>query len=975
MTQTWLYDAFNRVIQKVDIYGNVTTFKHDDDALTNQSSMNGDVRTKLSADGCGRPVQIITYADSAAASTYDLVLERVYNGFGKVMTTKHSQQPVDGSTATLLSQKDVVYDVEQKPSAITLSSLPSALTGDMDKVVRTFTFDIFGNSVTYSKEVTYSNGSKYTHNGPVSSFDACNRLVQLTNQLNQVETNDYDADGRLTTLTRYDGTKFTYVHDKVGQLLSTTTPEGTTEYQYASNGRLTSVSSGTATITHTYSPDGCINSTVFPDGRKQTYVLDQYSRVTQETDAAGHSTANTFDSYGRIGSKQMDNNKIVYNYGTVNHTNGIHIGCSFTGSQQYSSQISYDGFGRQNQVANQNQKGSVTLKCVYVRDSRGHLLSCQLSSQTDQDAAVNNQRSLTYDGFGQLTSDSVTYHQGGPAAQSYQFKYDGNSNVIEKTTNGSPSMFTYNTLDQRQDSGFVYDKNGRLSSDPAGRQYSYSSEDRLTSVTYQNTTTTYKYNPDSSLANSATAKANTTFYYDCGAVNSTLSTTGNSQSSTSYLLDPSRRVAAEQDGQDTALFLDSRDSVVMSLGTSASTTYDYQAYGAPTATTNPSTFGWNRELMDPNNGLVYLRSRYYQPDQMAFITMDSSRGEENRYAYCYGDPINLADGSGHDARSIGAAIAGVLVGIAITFATGQVLEGIAAAASIEICATEVTAVGIGASVVSNAAGTVAGDATNAAIQGQRFTATRAMDDLAMGAVGGAVGAGSGGLAGKAAIQMAESKGLSEFLSQKIGNATCNIIGGGLNSFSSTETGNLLNNRPLLSWNTALSTVEGLVGGIAHTGVQEGVAWARVSLAVTLMDAEQAITSDTAIPSNSRTTSDGDAGTPQTSTSKDRNTDETKGTDVRSTSGRVVAHGEAGRMWSSVRYQREAFHRPIRATSSAHVSGSRPDLQIKPISCNGGWSSAQNIAEALQKPIWSPYGAIPGAERPDWHLFKPRSFTM
>jgi hypothetical protein len=90
LTQTWLYDAFNRVIHKVDIYGSVSTFKHDDDSLTNQSSLIGDVRTKLSADGCGRPVQIISYADSAAALTYELALEKVYNGFGKVMTTKHS---------------------------------------------------------------------------------------------------------------------------------------------------------------------------------------------------------------------------------------------------------------------------------------------------------------------------------------------------------------------------------------------------------------------------------------------------------------------------------------------------------------------------------------------------------------------------------------------------------------------------------------------------------------------------------------------------------------------------------------------------------------------------------------------------------------------------------------------------------------------------------------------------------------------
>jgi hypothetical protein len=55
----------------------------------------------------------------------------------------------------------------------TLSALPSTLTAVMDQVVRKFTFDIFGNSVTYTQEVRYGDRRQYTHKGPVGLFDAC----------------------------------------------------------------------------------------------------------------------------------------------------------------------------------------------------------------------------------------------------------------------------------------------------------------------------------------------------------------------------------------------------------------------------------------------------------------------------------------------------------------------------------------------------------------------------------------------------------------------------------------------------------------------------------------------------------------------------------------------------------------------------------------------------------------------------------
>ena len=941
LVATRSYDAFNRVIQSVDIYRNVTTYEHNDDELTTETKLNGDLRTKAFANRLGRPIKVISYGDSAAAPNYELVLEKVYDGLGNVTTSKHFQQPLDGSAAILLSQKDTNYNVEYKPYNITWSGLPSTLAGSMDQVVREATFDIFGNAFTYTKALRYGDGRQCTHNGPVSLFDSCNHLVRLTNQLDKAEISEFDANGRVTTMTRYDGTKFSYTYDQLGQLVSSSSPDGTTEYKYLSNGRLESITSGGATITHTYAPDGSINSTLFPDGRGQTYVLDRYSRVIREVDAAGRATENTFDAFGRIGTKKMGSNEIDYHYGTVNHAEHSYIGSSITGSQPYNCEIAYDGFDRQNQVTYRNQD-NIILKSEYLRDSRGHLTSSQVSSQVCHEAAVNNKRLFSYDGFGQLLSDSTSYEEDDVPDQTYEFKYDGNWNVIQKTTNGSALQLEYNVLGQRLDTEFVYDTNGRLVSDPEGRQYHYDSEDRLTSVAYEKTTT-YTYHPNSSLAKSAIENSTTAFYYDGGAVNSTLDTTGETESWTSYLLQPGKRVASEKEGNDTTFFLDSQNSVVMSLGTAATATYDYRAYGTAASTTR---FGWQRELTDPDNGLIYLRSRFYQPDHMAFITMDSSRGQENRYAYCYGDPINLADGSGHDANAIAGIIIGTAVGIAAGLATGGLANFLIPVALAEACPLTM---GISAASVSGAVGTFAGDITSAGIQHERFTVCRALEDLIFGGIGGAVGTGSTAAAMKAAERMAVTDRFAHAMviqivkETQLVKVTSNSIGGGVGGFTTAGLDAAWHHKPLFSGATALSVLSGYISGalgsfIGNSGVKGTETDTNQAVRAADPPDQQNISND-----NLGAENDGDGAIAQHPGGPTNSLElrPLRGGQEHSTN---VPHDEGGR---------------IRAQEPSQTNLSWA------VACHGGLSDAQIIANMAEKQVWAAYRRI--AWEPIWFI--------
>ena len=77
---------------------------------------------------------------------------------------------------------------------------------------------------------------------------------------------------------------------------------------------------------------------------------------------------------------------------------------------------------------------------------------------------------------------------------------------------------------------------------------------------------------------------------------------------------------------------------------------DYKAYGEENegnlGLDTSNNFAWNQEYQDVDNELVYLRSRFYDPKTMRFISMDNLL-LDNKYVFGNGDPINNIDPFGH----------------------------------------------------------------------------------------------------------------------------------------------------------------------------------------------------------------------------------------------------------------------------------------------------------------------------------------
>ncbi len=80
----------------------------------------------------------------------------------------------------------------------------------------------------------------------------------------------------------------------------------------------------------------------------------------------------------------------------------------------------------------------------------------------------------------------------------------------------------------------------------------------------------------------------------------------------------------------------------------------YEPYGnlAQTAGSAQTSYGFTGEWTDPS-GMVYLRARYYSPNDGRFLTRDTWMGDYNRplslnrWEYVEGNPVNLTDPSGH----------------------------------------------------------------------------------------------------------------------------------------------------------------------------------------------------------------------------------------------------------------------------------------------------------------------------------------
>ena len=284
-------------------------------------------------------------------------------------------------------------------------------------------------------------------------------------------------------------------------------------------------------------------------------------------------------------------------------------------------------------------------------------------------------------------------HNGNRVAYSgVTYTYRADNSIL--TTSSSPTAFTYNnaTGDLTSDSTncYAYDGYDRkavtgpiptvgnpcTASGSTGATYTYDGLDRQTSHTEQtspSTPTTIHYDGWSTQLVNETSTASTSgnSTYEIGPAG----TAGFVQSV--LTAGPTLKDYLNDDGQGNVTTLTSAQTNIC--------TTRYDPFGSPEApatggngvcqtATTPTTLNdlWYRAgRRDQSTGQYQDGSRTYDPNKNSFLTPDTRRTQgsnpnlsigtdpltQNTYTYVNGDPINLADPTGHDGADLGSCFA------------------------------------------------------------------------------------------------------------------------------------------------------------------------------------------------------------------------------------------------------------------------------------------------------------------------------
>jgi RHS repeat-associated protein len=608
---TWQYEYDNNgnVTKVIDPFGNQKVMTYDND--DNLTSLTDELEriTNYSYDSNGNLTKI-TYPDE----TYTTF---TYNSRGQPLTI----------TDTLGKTTTFAYDTQGNLSSAT---------------------DPGGNAITYAYDSLGRRTSITDKRGNVTKYqyDALNRVVKVTDAKNG-EVNTTHTIAGIGSLNDQNSNTTTFLYDSLNQLTGVTDPlSKAKQFNYDDNGNLASRMDFNGNSTsYTYDSLNRLTSVKYPDSSQITYIYDSMGRLTQMTDAAGTSKY-TYDAVGRITSYTNGQDQSVsYAYDKTGNLTSL----TYPGSRTVT--YTYDSQNRLTKVS--DWSGRETL---YSYDQRGLLTKATLPNSTTVQ--------YEYDNAGRITTLKNLKSDGSVIA-SYSYTLDKNGNIVSEAVNQplSPEIqsqsvnYTYgsdNRLLNDGNTSFTYDQNGNLTK-KGDITFQYDYEDRLKKVTTSSGTWEYEYD---GIGNRVGLKSNGNtrrFLLDPTGITYVLAeydSSGNLIASYIYGAGLVYRVDASDNPYyyhynftgSTVAMSDASGNVVNK--------YAYTPFGALVSSdetvSNPFRYVGKFGVMDDENGLFYMRARYYDPEVGRFTTKDpiGFNGGVNLFEYVGSNPVSLIDPEG-----------------------------------------------------------------------------------------------------------------------------------------------------------------------------------------------------------------------------------------------------------------------------------------------------------------------------------------
>ena len=619
------YNSDGQVTSSTNALGHVTKYVYNDNGQLSQTLNNrGEVTAKYSYDDAGNVISVSNSQNVVRTMTYDannnLLTVKDANGDLVSKDELNSDEQIISTISALNSKSSVAYSYENSQETVTT-------TNQLGHKQST-TLDYGGNAIKTSDDVT--NGS--------ASYDANGNLASQSVNNGQNKTSlTYDKDQNVVSEANNDS-KETYSYDALDQLSSWTNARGNTTM-------------------YTRDADGNITEAKASDIDNQ-YTYDSNSNETGAKNS-GSEISKTYDALNRVVSKTQDGQTVKYAYDDREFLTDI----TYPGDKKVYYDINTDG-----QIMSMTDWNNH--KTTYDYDKNGRIVTT-----TNWNGVVE---ARTYNTAGQVLTIKTSLHD--KTLTDYKYSYDADGNLVTDNS----QTYTYDMLDRLtagQDK-YTYDAIGNITS-VGNHKMTYDDDSRLTSIDGDKTTSDKDGNLTSYVMSGKTHTAsynsqNQLTKYD--DLSYTYDADGNrvSAGDTKFIYDDNGHLLSDgtntyvygasgvvgyynKDGKFITYLFNQRGDVVKETDESGSVinSFDYNDYGKLISSDKAvnSVFGYGGQYgaVTDKNGLVFLQTRYYNPEIMRFMNRDTVRGSItdtkslNRFAYVEGNPLTYVDPNGQAA--------------------------------------------------------------------------------------------------------------------------------------------------------------------------------------------------------------------------------------------------------------------------------------------------------------------------------------
>jgi RHS repeat-associated protein len=658
---TYTYDANNNLVGTTDMVGNVVTYTYDQN-----SYMSSLVVPKGTYRIVNVPYTEVTFGLVVSSLTDPLGHTKSYSTPGSIIV---EVLDANGNAWNHLvigngEGAEITDPLGNKTKFIFTSSGDRTAIIDAKGNVTSLVYDLPGNVTSLTDPLlnrvtlTYDSRDNLTSlKDPLLRtyqyiYDAKDNLTRVTDPKSGITNFAYDSFGQLTSLTDPRGNVTSFTYDSQGNLKTMMTPLGRlTSYNYDAIGRMTSVTTPKGdTINYSYDGIDRITRIDYPDGNTARYtyeccnlirvsdrsgtlnfVYDNANRMNTYSDVFGKTIQYGYDNVGNLTSLSYPDGKLVtYGYNKANRLTSL--------TDWLANTVTYDYDSASNLISNRTSSGLAT---AYNYDKANRLIAL---ANVKPNGSLLSYYKYTMDGLGNRKTIAAQE----PLSPTFQFEtvtstYDPDNQITAATGKT-----------------FVHDNNGNLISETEGtnvKTYGYDLNDRLVQAAGNGQTTQYQYDGLGHRLSKTVGGSVTRYVLDPnGTLSNVLGETDTTGNFTSYYVYGLGLVSKITPGGQTFFYeYDGLGSTVAIADPSGNVVnkYAYDPYGNLSSTftetiSNPFRYVGQFGVTDEENGLLYMRARYYASTTGRFLNRDpiGLAGGLNMYRYGANNPVRHIDPRG-----------------------------------------------------------------------------------------------------------------------------------------------------------------------------------------------------------------------------------------------------------------------------------------------------------------------------------------